>query len=93
MDITTSSRTSRPSDVARSDATTRSPQSYTRPRVGYTPRCTRRAPQLTGSRSAWGRQGRIAVNGLKNRRRRLLHACERLRERLAVAAIQMDVVA
>jgi hypothetical protein len=37
-------------------------------------------------------QRRIASNHLKNRRRGLLHACERLRERLAVAAIQMNVV-
>jgi hypothetical protein len=40
----------------------------------------------------WEDQGRITFDRPKNRRRGLLHTCERLRERLAVAAIQVNVV-
>jgi hypothetical protein len=57
------------------------------------PTCTRACAAVADLQSARGRQGRIGVDRLKNRRRGLLNARERLRKRLAVAAIEVDVIA
>ena len=93
MDITRSSRPSGAPDVARSDATTRFLTIVHPMRPRAIVACIRTCVAVAGPRSAWRCQGCVALDRLENRRRRLLHAGERLRQRRTVSTVQMQVVA